>query len=127
MSFLSSATYGVLFLHSSDPRLQNNIRVLAPLGEKVRQFVDPIGFSTIVGDCRFDKTLVYLAYRRSDENDWAALGMESPFLLHDFQSGTVSGLRDGGAYDGRRLDVIGSSRTRVGFPAIGIVWRSGPK
>lgn len=127
MSFISAAAYGVLFRNSSDPRLTNNVGVLAPLGSRVRQFVYTVGFSTLIGDCRLDNTLAYLAYRRSAEIDWAALNMESPFLLYYFQSGTVEGLSDGGAYDGRRLDGVGSSRTRAGFPAVEDVCRGGPK
>lgn len=56
------------------------------------------------------KTLAYLDYRRSVESNWDALSMVPPFLRYELKTDTVAGLSDGGPYDGRIFDGIGSSR-----------------
>lgn len=57
MYFLSAAAYGVLYRHSSDHRLRDNVGVLAPLGVKVRHLVDSVGFKTLIDGCDLDPTL----------------------------------------------------------------------
>lgn len=67
-----------------------------------------------------DKSQAYLVYHRSAEVDWDDLWMEAPFLFYGFATGSVSGLADGGAYYGRRIDVLGPRCDLAGFPAVSV-------
>lgn len=62
------------------------------------------------------------AYLRSAEGDWAAFGIEAPFLLYEFTSGRVSGLRDTGHYYSHRIEGLGGRRDLAGFLAFTVEW-----
>lgn len=89
---MSAATYGVLYRQSCNPRLRENVGALEPLGEKGSKFGDRAGFLAVIEGCDIDKTLEYLAYRRSGEINRDAVEMMYPFILYDFKTGMIAEL-----------------------------------
>lgn len=78
--------------------------------------MDTVSFTAIFEGFYPDKSYAYLAYRRSEEVEWAALRIESFFSLYYFTSVGVSGLPDGGTYCGRPIYGLRSPRYSAVFP-----------
>lgn len=57
MFFFYEATYGVIYRQSDDPRLRDNVGVLAPMSDMVRDFVYRTYFLAIIEGCDIDKNL----------------------------------------------------------------------
>lgn len=84
--------------------------------------MDAVVFNAILDGCTLEKRRVYLDYRSSVEVEWDELRMETPFLNHDFVSGRVSGLPDGGPHYGSRIDGMGPQLELDRFNDVGIAW-----
>lgn len=126
MSFLCAAESGVMYRESSDPRLCGNEGVLLPLGKETRAGIDQMGFLNVIRRTRFSRASAYLAYRRSGEVDWDAVGGETPFLLYDYASGEafdVPAATYGGTYS--RVDGTGAQFFHTTFPAMQKRWLPG--
>lgn len=89
LSFVHATARGKIFRESIDPRLYNDTGVLTPLGRRVSEFLDSVGFNKILEGCSLDKSHAYLAYLCWTEVYWNSLRMETPIFLFDFTSGRV--------------------------------------